>query len=40
MKRKGSQIASYYERKKRANCKDKPCEKCRYEEICEDKEGV
>ena len=49
MKRKGSQIASYidqeyrlrkaYERKKRANCKDKPCEKCHYEEICEDKEG-
>ena len=48
MRRKGSIIAKYieyeyktkkaYERKKRVNCKDKPCEKCQYEEICEDKE--
>ena len=48
MKRRGSINAGYivqeyklkkaYERKKRANCKEKPCEKCQYEEICEDKE--
>ena len=48
MRRRGSKIAKYieyeyktrkaYERKKRANCKEKPCEKCQYEEICEDKE--
>lgn len=48
MRRNGSQIAKYidheyrikktYEKKKRSNCKDKSCEKCEYEEICEDKE--
>lgn len=47
MKNRGSIIASYiereykikqaYEKKRRANCKDKPCNKCQYEEICEDK---
>ena len=29
-----------YERKKRVNCKEKHCEKCQYEEICEDREKV
>lgn len=27
-----------YEKKKRVNCMMKPCEKCEYEKICEDKE--
>ena len=49
MKRKGSMIADFidqeyrikkaYERKKRVHCKDKSCEKCQYEEICEDREN-
>ena len=49
MKNRGSIIASYiereykikqaYEKKRRAKCKEKPCEKCQYEEICEDREN-
>lgn len=27
-----------YGKKKRVNCKEKPCDKCQYEEICEDKD--
>ena len=48
MRNKGSKIAMYieqeykikkaYERKQRANCKEKTCEKCKYQEICEEKE--
>ena len=48
MRNKGSKIAMYierdykiqqaYERKKRASCKEKECEKCQYERLCEDKE--
>ena len=48
MRRKGSYIASYidreyrtqkmYEKRKRANCKEKDCSKCQYEQICEDKD--
>lgn len=50
MRKNGSYIASYidreyrtrkaYENKKRVNCKEKPCEKCQYEQICEDKEST
>lgn len=46
MREKGSKIARYierdykikkaYERKNRANCKEKICEKCEFEKICED----
>lgn len=49
MKNRGSIIASYierdyrikkaYEKKKRVNCIMKPCEKCEYEKVCEDKEN-
>lgn len=49
---RGSILASYidkeyrikkmFERKKRVNCKEKMCEKCKYEKICEDieKQGL
>ena len=50
MKNRGSIIASYierdyrikkaYEKKKRVNCIMKPCEKCEYEKICEDKDDT
>ena len=46
--RKGSMIAmdimreykikKAFERKKRVNCKDKQCNTCQYERICENKE--
>lgn len=45
---RGSKIARYIERDyrikkayenkyKRINCKDKSCEKCKFEKVCEDK---
>lgn len=47
MRNKGSKIAMYieqeyrtrkaYERRKRAQCKDILCEKCKYEKICEER---
>ena len=50
VRRRGSIIASYierdykikkaYEKKKRVNCIYKPCEKCEYERICEDKDDT
>lgn len=48
MRRRGSIIAGHidreyrarkaYENRKRVNCKEKECNKCQYERICEDRE--
>ena len=47
--RKGSKIAMYierdmkiqqaYEKRQREKCTEKTCDKCQYENICENKEG-
>ena len=47
MRDRGSKLAMYiereykikkaYERRNREKCKEKPCEKCKYENICEEK---
>ncbi len=49
MRNKGSKIAMHieqeykmkkaYERKQRKTCKEKSCEKCEFEKICEDTDG-